>query len=179
MTARTQLPDKLFFKIGDVADLVGVKPHVLRYWESEFPSLRPMKTRGAHRVYKRRDVELAMLIRRLLHDEGFTIPGAKKRIRELGAERPETEEGKNATREVLLRAELLSVREELSSLLATLPAPAPAATPAKEKEAAVPVPRGVPGSVPTSVSAPVSASLSASKPASPTKPGAPSPFRRF
>ncbi|MBW2160180.1 MAG: MerR family transcriptional regulator, partial [Deltaproteobacteria bacterium] len=68
MTRRTQLPDKLFFKIGEVADIVGVKPHALRYWETEFPALRPKKTRGAHRQYSRRDVELAMLIRQLLHD---------------------------------------------------------------------------------------------------------------
>ena len=61
MTRRTQLPDKLFFKIGEVADIVGVKPHALRYWETEFPALRPKKTRGAHRQYSRKDVELAML----------------------------------------------------------------------------------------------------------------------
>ncbi|MBK8169675.1 MAG: MerR family transcriptional regulator [Sandaracinaceae bacterium] len=170
MSARTQLPDKLFFKIGDVADLVGVKPHVLRYWESEFPSLRPMKTRGAHRVYKRRDVELAMLIRRLLHDEGFTIPGAKKRIRELGSERPETEEGKSATREVFLRAELLGVREELSGLLSRLPA----ASPVKEAEPT----REVIGA-PRTVSATVSAQLSAPKPLSGPKSPSPSPYRRY
>lgn len=83
MARRFELPDQLFFKIGEVADIVGVKPHVLRYWESEFRQLRPMKTRGSHRIYKRRDVEVAMLIRRLLHDEGFTIAGAKKRLKEL------------------------------------------------------------------------------------------------
>jgi DNA-binding transcriptional MerR regulator len=84
--ARTALPDRQFFKIGEAADLVGVKTHVLRYWESEFPGLRPMKTRGAHRMYRRADVELACVIRRLLHQEGYTIPGAKKRVRELLAE---------------------------------------------------------------------------------------------
>lgn len=122
MPSRTLLPDKLFYKIGEVADLVGVKPHVLRYWESEFPSLRPMKTRGAHRVYKKRDVELAMLIRRLLHDEGYTTPGAKKRIRELGHDRAESDEGRGASREVVLRGELLGLREELQMLLAQLDA---------------------------------------------------------
>ncbi|MCA9602097.1 MAG: MerR family transcriptional regulator [Myxococcales bacterium] len=83
MTRARELPDQLFFKIGEVAEIVGVRPHVLRYWESEFRQLRPMKTRGSHRVYKRRDVEVAMLIRQLLHDEGYTIPGAKKRLREV------------------------------------------------------------------------------------------------
>ena len=122
MPSRTLLPDKHFYKIGEVADLIGVKPHVLRYWESEFPSLRPMKTRGAHRVYKKRDVELAMLIRRLLHDEGYTTPGAKKRLRELGHERAESDEGRGASREVVLRGELLGLREELQRLLAQLTA---------------------------------------------------------
>jgi len=72
------LPDKQFFKIGEVSDIVGVKTHVLRYWEGEFPSVRPLKTRGAHRMYRRADVELLCLIRRLLYEEGYTIPGAKK-----------------------------------------------------------------------------------------------------
>ncbi|MEM6962101.1 MAG: MerR family transcriptional regulator, partial [Myxococcota bacterium] len=61
---------KKFFRIGEVSEIVGVKPHVLRYWESEFKSLRPLKTRGSHRVYRRDDVDLAMSIRRLLYDEG-------------------------------------------------------------------------------------------------------------
>ena len=111
------LPDKLFFKIGEVADLVGVKPHVLRYWEAEFPSLRPMKTRGSHRVYRRRDVEIAMMIRRLVHDEGFTIPGARKRLKQLDQHRVESEPEPAATREVALRAELLGIRQSLTALL--------------------------------------------------------------
>ena len=117
MTRRTQLPDKLFFKIGEVADIVGVKPHALRYWESEFPALRPKKTRGAHRQYSRRDVELAMLIRQLLHDEGFTIPGARKRIRELGRHQRTSPPEPRAQREVALRAELLGLRQQLAVLL--------------------------------------------------------------
>lgn len=153
MTQRTPLPDKLFFKIGEVADLVGVRAHVLRYWETEFPSLRPMKTRGAHRVYRKRDVELAMLIRRLLHDEGFTLPGARKRLRELGHERDESEAVRAATREVALRAELLAVRDDLLGLLAAIdrvaahdtlvgaPAPAPAAAGAAPARVASELPR--------------------------------------
>lgn len=111
------LPDKLFFKIGEVAQIVGVRPHVLRYWEGEFPALRPMKTRGAHRVYRRRDVELAMLVKRLLQDQGFTIGGARKRLKELGRDRVSSEPDPEAKREVNLRAELLWVRRELSDLL--------------------------------------------------------------
>jgi DNA-binding transcriptional MerR regulator len=124
----TALPDKQFFKIGEAADIVGVKAHVLRYWESEFPGLRPMKTRGAHRMYRRADVELACVIRRLLHEEGYTIPGAKKRVRELLAQRqPAQAIEARAARELGLRAELIQVRSELSALLEALDAPASAA----------------------------------------------------
>ncbi len=110
------LPDKLFFKIGEVAEIIGVRPHVLRYWESELPALRPMKTRGAHRVYRRRDVELAMLVKRLLQDEGFTISGAKKRLRELDRDRVASEPDPQAKRDVSVRADLLALRAELHSL---------------------------------------------------------------
>ena len=120
MTRRTQLPDKLFFKIGEVADIVGVKPHALRYWETEFPALRPKKTRGAHRQYSRKDVELAMLIRQLLHDEGYTIPGARKRIRDLGRHQRSSPPEPRAAREVALRAELLGLRQQLAELLEQL-----------------------------------------------------------
>lgn len=79
--AKAQLPDKLFYRIGEVADLVGVKPHVLRYWESEFTVIRPAKTRANHRLYRRRDVEHLLHIKRLLHEERLTIEGARKRLR--------------------------------------------------------------------------------------------------
>jgi DNA-binding transcriptional MerR regulator len=120
MRRPTQLPDKLFFKIGEVADIVGVKPHALRYWETEFAALRPKKTRGAHRQYSRKDVELAMLIRQLLHDQGYTIPGARKKIRELGRHQRSSPPEPRAVREVALRAELLGLRQELSTLLEEL-----------------------------------------------------------
>src|SRR5262245_6034566 len=84
MNRPSHLPDKLFFRIGEVADIVGVRPHVLRYWEEELGILRPMKTRGAHRQYRRRDVEIALVIKKLLHEEGFTVAGARKRLREMG-----------------------------------------------------------------------------------------------
>jgi len=120
LSRSTQLPDKLFFKIGEVADLVGVKPHVLRYWESEFPALRPLKTRGAHRIYRRGDVELAMLIRRLVHDEGYTVPGARKQLRVLGHAKVDSEPDPQASREVALRAELLGLRSRLAGMLEEL-----------------------------------------------------------
>ncbi|MBK8480520.1 MAG: MerR family transcriptional regulator [Proteobacteria bacterium] len=76
----------MHFKIGEVARLVGVKPHVLRFWESEFGALRPQKTQTNQRVYRRREVELLLLIKRLLYQDGFTISGAKRRIAELSRE---------------------------------------------------------------------------------------------
>ena len=116
----SDLPDKLFFKIGEVAQLVGVRPHVLRYWESEFAALKPLKTRGAHRVYRRRDVELAVLLRRLLHEEGLTVSGAKKRLRESGHDRVSSPPDPSAVRELSSRADLLAVRAELAGLLERL-----------------------------------------------------------
>jgi DNA-binding transcriptional MerR regulator len=74
------IPDKLFFKIGEVCELVGVEPHVLRYWEIEFPMLTPQKNRAGQRVYRRRDVEIIMRIKQLREEEGFTIAGAKKKL---------------------------------------------------------------------------------------------------
>ncbi|HEY8429284.1 MAG TPA: MerR family transcriptional regulator [Sandaracinaceae bacterium] len=145
MSPPRPLPDKLFFRIGEVADIVGVKPHVLRYWETEFGCLRPMKTRGAHRQYRRRDVELALVIKQLLHDEGYTIPGARRRLRELGHDRSKAPLPDEASRELVLRATLLGVREELVRLLERLDEIAgddrTAASPAREEvEAGVPVP---------------------------------------
>lgn len=76
------LGDKLYFKIGEVARIVGVKPYVLRYWETEFSILKPGKTRSRHRLYRRRDVELLLRIKDLLHTRRFTIEGARKKLRE-------------------------------------------------------------------------------------------------
>jgi len=76
------LGEKLYFKIGEVARIVGVKPYVLRYWETEFSILKPGKTRSKHRLYRRRDVELLLRIKDLLHTRRFTIEGARKKLRE-------------------------------------------------------------------------------------------------
>ena len=75
-----EIPDKLFFKIGEVCDIVGVQAHVLRYWETEFSMLQPQKNHSGQRNYRRRDVEMALRIKQLLYDEGFTIAGAKRKI---------------------------------------------------------------------------------------------------
>ncbi len=74
------IPEKIFFKIGEVCDLVGVQAHVLRYWETEFSMLSPQKNRSGQRSYRRRDVEIALRIKELLYDDLFTIAGAKKKL---------------------------------------------------------------------------------------------------
>lgn len=83
------IPEKIYFKIGEVCELVGVQAHVLRYWETEFPMLSPQKNRSGQRSYRRRDVEMAFRIKQLLYDEMFTIAGAKKKLQaEMRGEAP-------------------------------------------------------------------------------------------
>src|SRR4051794_3458640 len=74
------IPEKIYFKIGEVCELVGVQAHVLRYWETEFPMLSPQKNNSGQRSYRRRDVEIALRIKELLYKEMFTIAGAKKKL---------------------------------------------------------------------------------------------------
>jgi DNA-binding transcriptional MerR regulator len=78
--ATVAIPEKLFFKIGEVCELSGVQAHVLRYWESEFPMLAPQKNRAGQRTYRKRDVEMALRIKELLYDDQYTIAGAKKKL---------------------------------------------------------------------------------------------------
>ena len=82
MESASIIPEKLFFRIGEVCDLIKVQPHVLRYWETEFPMLAPQKNRAGQRVYRRKDVEMVLRIRDLLYEEKFTIAGAKKRLQD-------------------------------------------------------------------------------------------------
>src|SRR5215204_4288401 len=74
------IPEKLYFKIGEVCDLVGVQAHVLRYWETEFPQLAPQKNRSGQRSYRRKDVEISLRIKELLYDDEYTIAGARKKL---------------------------------------------------------------------------------------------------
>jgi DNA-binding transcriptional MerR regulator len=78
--AEVFIPDKMYFRIGEVSELTQTKAYVLRYWETEFPTLRPTKTRSGHRHYRRKDVETILEIKRLLYQEGFTIEGARKQL---------------------------------------------------------------------------------------------------
>ena len=109
--------EKLYFKIGEVAKIVGVKPYVLRYWETEFSVIRPGKTRSQHRLYRRKDVETLLSIKDLLHERRFTIEGARRHLRGAtdGADNPgETKVRRDlkALREI--RDQLIDLRETLS-----------------------------------------------------------------
>ncbi|HXG51105.1 MAG TPA: MerR family transcriptional regulator [candidate division Zixibacteria bacterium] len=109
-----RLPDKIYFKIGEVSDIVGVEPYVLRYWETEFDLLKPAKAPSRHRLYKKKDVELLLDIKRLLYTEGFTIEGARKKLR--AARREERSQLKLPLSEQKYRAALVRIKRELESL---------------------------------------------------------------
>jgi len=79
-----EIPDKLYFKIGEVAEITGVKPYVLRYWESEFKVVSPSKSRSRQRLYRKGDVELIFWIKKLLYEDRYTINGARKKLKEMG-----------------------------------------------------------------------------------------------
>ncbi|MEI9951072.1 MAG: MerR family transcriptional regulator [Pseudomonadota bacterium] len=118
--ADPQLPVKLYYRIGEVSDIVGVEPHVLRYWETEFRSIRPQKSRKGQRIYSRRDVDKLLKVKELLYSHGFTIAGARKRLREGGAE-PEQAvvtlpEAKRPGAQ--LRSALGEIRRDIVALLA-------------------------------------------------------------
>lgn len=98
-----ELPNKKYFKIGETSSLLGVKPHVLRYWESEFPQIRPFKSRTGQRLYKHSDLEALARIQKLLYKERFTIAGAKQALRT-----PELNP---------IQQSLLSIKRELESIL--------------------------------------------------------------
>ena len=86
-------PEKIFYKIGEVAELAGVEQHVLRYWEDEFDVLKPSKNRSGQRLYQKKDVDTVLEIRRLLYVELFTIAGAKKKLKETKKSHPQLEFG--------------------------------------------------------------------------------------
>ncbi len=105
-----------FWSIGEVCGMLGLKPHVLRYWETQFDAFSPVKNRQGNRVYRARDLELIALIRRLVHEEGYTLEGARRRIEELGGEGEMREASGRALEESVVR----SVREELEEVLRLL-----------------------------------------------------------
>lgn len=120
MTLRRELPPKLYFRIGEVAGIVGVEPHVLRYWESEFRSIRPQKSAKGQRVYTRRDVETLLKVKELLYAHRFTIAGARRKLREGGIEPPGQEDSASAEELQSAHKALLEVRDEVKELLLEL-----------------------------------------------------------
>lgn len=112
----SRLPAKLYFRIGEVAKHVGVETHVLRYWESEFRSIRPQKSSRGQRVYSRRDLDALLRVKELLYEQGYTIAGARKKLREGGSEpravtEPPARDGSK------MREALLAIRSEVVAAL--------------------------------------------------------------
>ena len=95
----SDIPDKLYFRIGEVARLCSVAPYVLRFWESEFTQLKPNKSGTGQRLYRRRDVEMALRVKRLLYDEGYTIAGARQAIQAESRSKRAGEIGRASCRE--------------------------------------------------------------------------------
>ncbi len=117
-----EIPRKRYFAIGEVSELCAVKPHVLRYWEQEFPQLKPVKRRGNRRYYQHEDVQMVRRIRSLLYDQGFTIGGARQRLREMRSEMAANETAKPLPAAAPVPADkkkqmLRDIRTELEGLL--------------------------------------------------------------
>ncbi|MGH9631993.1 MAG: MerR family transcriptional regulator [Bryobacteraceae bacterium] len=115
-----EIPDKLYFRIGDVSRLAGVKPYVLRYWETEFPLIAPKKSGTGHRLYRRKDVEAVLEIKRLLYDKRFTIEGARKFLETRGKTPAPKPPGPRTSQGELFRStatDLSGIRKELAAVL--------------------------------------------------------------
>ncbi len=106
------IPDKIFFRIGEVSEIVAVKPYVLRYWESEFELISPGKSNSKQRLYQRRDLDLLLEIKRLLYEEGFTIAGARKQLKHLT-----TKKKKSKFDNLELLTNIQNELEEIKSLI--------------------------------------------------------------
>jgi DNA-binding transcriptional MerR regulator len=115
-TGGPEIPDKLYFKIGEVSELLGVEPYVLRYWETEFPVLSPKKSGTGHRLYRRKDVELLLRIKHLLRDKRYTIEGARQSL-QAEARAPKPRAVKLAQRDLFAVDPLPEIRRELADIL--------------------------------------------------------------
>ena len=115
-TGSPEIPDKLYFKIGEVSSLLGVEPYVLRYWETEFPVLSPKKSGTGHRLYRRKDVELLLRIKHLLYEKRFTIEGARQTLH-AEARSPKPRRLKQAQQELFSVDPLPEIRRELADIL--------------------------------------------------------------
>ena len=115
--AEVPIPDKLYFRIGEVSELTKTKSYVLRFWETEFPSLKPVKSKSGHRLYRRKDVQTILEIKRLLYEKGFTIEGAR---RSLSNNSKDPAAQKNLFGATLDSRELKAIRGELQTMLTIL-----------------------------------------------------------
>lgn len=111
MDARS-IPDKIFFRIGEVSEIINVKPYVLRYWESEFELISPEKSNSKQRLYQRRDLELLLEIKRLLYEEEFTIAGARKKLKQFTLKKK-----KNTSDNTELLTNIRNELEKIKSLI--------------------------------------------------------------
>ena len=114
-----EIPDKLYFKIGEVSDLLGVEPYVLRYWETEFPVLSPKKSGTGHRLYRRKDVELLLRIKHLLYEKRFTIEGARQSLHS-EPRNAKPKRAKQAQQDLFSDDPLPEIRRELADILEML-----------------------------------------------------------
>jgi len=114
-----EIPDKLYFRIGEVAGLLAVEPYVLRYWETEFPSLAPKKSGTGHRLYRRKDVELLLKIKHLLYDKRYTIEGARQSLHN-ESKTNKLKVPEQQQRDLFTPDPLAGIRSELASILQIL-----------------------------------------------------------
>ena len=105
------IPDKVYFKIGEVAEIIGVEPYVLRYWESEFPQIKPVRASSKQRLYRRQDLETLLDIKRLLYVEQFTIAGARKRIASKNAPKPKISQEEQQEFFLSIKEALMELRQ--------------------------------------------------------------------
>jgi DNA-binding transcriptional MerR regulator len=112
------IPDKLYFKIGEVKKITGIEPHVLRYWESEFTIIRPQRASSKQRLYRRVDVENILTIKKLLYEDGYTVPGARKFLTTKKEQKKSTPESKiSGTQTRLMLADIKNDLEQLKEIL--------------------------------------------------------------
>ncbi len=115
---RKKAPTRLYYSITEVAGITGVRPHVLRYWETEFKALRPKKNRAGNRIYRSGDIKIVLLIKKLLYEDGFTISGAKKKLPQAKGNPEVPKHAKKSKRDDLLESlskDLLEMKEILES----------------------------------------------------------------
>ena len=110
-----EIPDKSYFRIGEVSRILGVEPYVVRYWESEFKTIKPVRTKSDQRLYRKKDVEELVAIRNLLYSEQFTIAGAKKRLSKLKREESGVCEESYRNWLVHIKKELLKIRKMMNT----------------------------------------------------------------